>query len=104
MISIEQISGEIAALEEEKPTHLTMQKLAALYTVRDHMVIGERKEPEVVVSGTIPMISETEFSKTIYDMDTKSVMGVIDELMETLRIMQPKLYEATIRKLTTLIK
>ena len=103
MISIEQISGEISSLEEEKPTHMTMQKLAALYTVRDHMIIGEEKsEPAVIVSGAIPMLSESDFSKAVYEMDTKSVMGVIDELMDTLRLMQPKLYEAVMRKISAL--
>ena len=41
LISLEQISGEIAALEEEKPTYVIMQKLADLYTVRDHMVLRD---------------------------------------------------------------
>ena len=41
MITMEQINGEIAVLEEEKPTYTVMQKLAALYTVRDHMVISQ---------------------------------------------------------------
>lgn len=99
MISIEQISGEIASLEEEKPTHAAMQKLSALYIVRDHMILGEEKDPQIIVAGKIPMISETDFSKSIYDRDVKEVLNVLDELMETLRMIQPRLYEAVMRKL-----
>lgn len=104
MISMEQICGEIAALEEEKPTHVTMQKLASLYTVRDHMVLGaETNEvPAVTVSGTVPMISESEFSTTIYGKDVKQVLTAVDELAETLRMMEPRLYKAFISKISTL--
>lgn len=99
MISLDQISGEIASLEEEKPTYAAMQKLSALYIVRDHMILGDEKEPQIIVSGKIPMISETEFSKIIYDRDTKEILTVLDELMETLRMIQPRLYEAVMRKI-----
>ena len=103
MISIEQIGGEIAQLEEEKPTHATMQKLSALYIVRDHMILGNEDEPQtVMVTGKVPMISESEFSKQIYDRDVKKVLPVLDELMETLRLIQPRLYNAVMVKLAEL--
>ena len=101
MISIEQISGEIAALEEEKPTHVLMQKLANLYTVRDHMVIDS--EPVVssaVVVSTIPdMMSDTEFANLVVGKSTNNVMSIIDELMSTLQVINPKLYNSVIQKL-----
>jgi len=38
MISIEQLNEEISLVENETPTHTSMQKLAAMYTVRDHIL------------------------------------------------------------------
>lgn len=103
MISMEQISGEIAALEEEKPTHTLMQKLANLYTVRDHMVIDSEpavSPTTVEIRETIPdIMSDSKFMQTIVGRNVKSVISVIDELMETLRIINPKLYESVLRQL-----
>ena len=102
MISIEQISGEIAALEDEKPTHVTMQKLAALYTVRDHMVIQAKPENEVaVVYQSIPDIGTgTEFAELIQGKDSKEAVTLMDELMTALQVVQPRLYDSVIRKLS----
>ena len=46
--------------------------------------------------------SGSEFGQLLYEKGQYSVLKVVDELMETLRIMQPKLYEAFMRKLTAL--
>ena len=99
MISMEQITGEIAALEEEKPTHVTMQKLAALYTVRDHMTIDSKPIGATVSAEAVPSVSESDFAKLIDGKPLYSVFPVIDELMDTLQIIQPRLYDGVMRKL-----
>ena len=96
MISIEQINGEIAVLEEEKPTHVAMQKLASLYIVRDHMGIGE---PQVAVIQSMPLIGKSIFAQRIEGMDVKSFALIMDELMTTLAIVNPRLYESVMTKL-----
>lgn len=96
MISIEQINGEIAVLEEEKPTHIAMQKLASLYVVRDHMGIGDA---QVAVIQSMPLIGKSVFAKTIEGMDIKAFALIMDELMNTLAILNPKLYDSVIAKL-----
>lgn len=98
MISIEQINGEIAALEEEKPTHIIMQKLAALYTVRDHIVINNG--PSTPVVETVPSFGvDNEFSQIVVGKRTQDVMPVISELMDAVSVLQPRLYSSTISKL-----
>lgn len=100
MISIEQINGEIAVLEEQVPTHIVMQKLAALYTVRDHMGIQTNDTPApVVVSETIPAYGMSEFLQIIEGKDIKSVIMQIDELMSTLQVLYPRLYGSVIDNL-----
>ena len=49
MISIDELNEEITIVENEPATHTSMQKLANLYTVRDHMlsdnkVVAEYKD------------------------------------------------------------
>ena len=95
MISLEQITGEISALEGETPTHAVMQKLAALYIVRDHMIIQTpASTPDVIVA-----VSDSEFMKRASGMDCTSFMRVIDELMTTLSVVNPSLYDAVLRML-----
>lgn len=105
MISMEQISGEIAALEEEKPTHSVMQKLAALYTVRDHMVLAAQPAPaSAIVSETIPDtgINSGEFLQAISGMEIKELLPILEDLMSTLQVVQPRLYDGVMRKVKDL--
>ena len=107
MISIEQITGEISALEEEKPTHVIMQKLANLYIVRDHMGIGRNQEQDIITAtvreiNPASLSSDTDFAKAIDGMDIREVLEVMDELMETLQTIQPRLYDGVMRKLNSM--
>ena len=99
MISIEQISGEIAALEEEMPTHAVMQKLANLYTVRDHMILDVQPQPTAVVSDIVVAVSDSDFMQTVDGMPTNSLLKVMDELMTTLTVVNPRLYDSVMREL-----
>ena len=102
MISIEQINGEIAVLEDQPPTHVLMQKLAALYTVRDHMIIPQEQTPAapVVVNAEIlPEVGISDFLQTIGGKDAKFVLLQIDELMSAVQVLQPRLYDSVMRKL-----
>ena len=99
MISMEQINGEIAALENEKPTYVTMQKLSTLYIVRDHMLIGNK--PTVTNAETIPT-GTSEFMKLVSGKNQSSVFNVMDELMNTLSILNPALYNGVMRKLNNI--
>ena len=93
MISIEQITGEISALEEEVPTHAVMQKLANLYTVRDHMII------QTPTAETIVAVSDSEFMQRASGMDRVLFLRIMDELMATLSVVNPPLYDSVLRML-----
>lgn len=101
MISIEQINGEIAALEEQIPTHVIMQRLASLYTVRDHMGIVKKDNPSVSVVelDVFPEYGISEFLTTIAGKDVRSVIMQIDEMMTATQVLNPRLYDSVIRGL-----
>ena len=102
MISLEQINGEISALEEEKPTYVLMQKLANLYVVRDHLVLPTQPEPSVIVSEVISATSNSAFMQAIDGKSTKEVLFVVDELMDALQVLNPALYNNVLRKVVSL--
>lgn len=99
MISIEQITGEIAALEEQVPTYVVMQKLANLYTVRDHMGIVQETPPVISEPNKIPELGMSDFLQTIVGKDLKFVIAQIDEAMSTIQVLNPRLYDGIMRKL-----
>ena len=91
MISIEEISGEIARLEAQPTTMVTIEKLASLYVVRDHLTIS-------APTGEIPE-GESEYYCACAGKTVCEVMSVMDELMDALMIIQPRLYSAVLQKL-----
>ena len=101
MISIEQINGEIAALEAEKPTFQVMEKLASLYVVRDHIILGNHPaEPTASVTAVMPQIdSDSEFAHAICGKKTADVLAVMDELMTVLCAVNHRLYDGVMRKI-----
>ena len=79
------------------PNANTCMKLSAYYTILDHME-GKQEHysysppPEIVTHD-----SGTEFSKAIAGRSTDEVMAVFDELMDTLQVIQPRLYAGVLR-------
>ena len=87
------------------PTANTCIKLAAYYTLLDHMT--EPEAPVIMPSysyaeppeQTISFESGTEFGEIINGMDADKVLRVLDEMMSLVQATQPRLYAAVIRKL-----
>lgn len=92
------------------PNANTCVKLASYYTILDHM--NKDKEPNVDMipnysfASSLPTFeaysSKSEFGTIVKDIDYMECMKVLDEMMETMRIMVPKLYDAVMRRLTAL--
>ena len=87
MLNADEINKEIADLESQPTTYGTIQKLAWLYTVRDHLSYSD--------------IAESDFLKICSGKPVCQVMGLMNELMDALYVIQPRLYEAVLDKLTT---
>jgi len=91
------------------PNANTCVKLASYYTILDH--INKDKESNVDITPTYSFASapafeayssKSEFGTIVKDIDYMDCMTVLDEMMETMRIIVPKLYDAVMRKLTAL--
>jgi len=95
---------------ERNPNANTCIKLAAYYTIRNELFGKPEQLPATedfpAVRGysydpgpTIDYSSDTEFSQIITGRDPADVWPVMDELMSTLYVLMPKLYNAVLRKL-----
>ena len=109
MITRNDLEAAIAECQGKRdPDAKTCMMLAAFYTIRREMY-GEEKDireysyapaPPSSVRNTIEIDSNSEFAKVVNGMDQNEILPVIDELMETLNVIQPRLYDAVMDKLT----
>ena len=103
MITEKDLQEAIAECEGVRnPNANTCIKLAAFYTIRDNMYpqrptysfAPERADPEVVVTN-----GESEFMEAVDGMPVSDLMTVMDEVMEIIKVTQPRLYNSVMNKL-----
>lgn len=101
MITEHDLREAIAECEGQRnPTSSTCIKLAAFYTILEKMYPEEVQEHEpVFYSRATRYTSDTEFGRLISGMSEEKYLSVIDELMSTLQVLNPRLYAGVIRKL-----
>lgn len=93
MISVDELDRAILEHEAKDTTYANCEKLAWLYIVRDHVSGRQVRQPvPLEVDG------ESEFLRAVDGRDSVRVWALMDELMETLRVVNPRLYGAVIRK------
>lgn len=108
MITEKDLQEAIAECQGVKnPTSNTCIKLAAFLIIREHL-FGEKtqKESEPVMprysfaSGNKIFCSgDSEFAQLVNGKNQDDVMPVLEELVETIRAINPRLYAGVIRKL-----
>ena len=81
-----------------------LHSIAAFYTIKDKLY--ERKEEtagrysyDVPPEGTIMYDSDSDFAKAINNKSIYEILPVLDELMETLKYINPRLYSGILDKL-----
>ena len=110
MIREEDLREAIAEMQGQKsPNAQTCIKLAAYYIIQAHLHDkGAEREARPVeiepysISGSNPGITyegESEFAKLVHGRNQDDVMAVMDELMSTLHVMHPRLYDGVMNKI-----
>ena len=111
MITEHDLREAIAECEGQRnPNASTCIKLAAFYTIRRELfgdladpVISrgfsgaKAPDPEETVSAGYD--SGSRFSEAVKGKDLSGCLAVMDELMDTLQILNPRLHDGVIRKL-----
>lgn len=94
MLDRETIDYEIQCLENEDTDFDTCEKLAILYTVRDHIGSNHDKFTEKTEGS--------EFLTAASDVDWYEFMNILDEHMDSLKIVAPKAYSSVMAKIRRL--
>ena len=103
MLTKAELLRAIDELEDAPPTFQNCQKMAVFYTLLNS-VYGKQhteqsfaeKKPEEVIKR----YGDSEFLQAIEGKNPVDVWQIVDETMETLEVLQPKLYDAVIRQLS----
>lgn len=116
MIKLEDIEETIAEYQGvKKPTINTCIGLAALYTVKNELFkkadnpngalnldsFGYSYQPPQIETTRqlVDIDSDSEFARVVNGRNADDVWAVIDELMTTISVTNPRLYNAVMRKL-----
>lgn len=97
MISIDEIERTILECESRDTSFANCERLAWLYIVRDHFTNQQAKQPiPLETSG------ESEFLQTADGKDSVKVFEVMDELMQAVQTLHPRMYQQVIDRLKSL--
>lgn len=111
MITKEELQEGIHLCKLGEPTPEKMIRLGAYYTVYDHL-FGEEKSAPVPTYSTAPAQQEqaepidtsgnSDFLSAARGKNSAKVLDLMDELMETMKMIQPRIYDSVMRRIKEL--
>lgn len=108
MYDLREIDGAIAEFENSEPTMQRVEKLAALYIVRNQHQASETRQSEKpqpvqyyadAEPPTRAEVSGSEFLDAVSNTNLEQALKIIDELMSVLSVTNPRAYKNVMRKL-----
>lgn len=91
MIDLETVEREIEKLEHCSESYRRCELLASMYVLRDHM----RPTPGIVsatVVRVVPEMGGSDFLSAASGKSVEDVLKVVDEHLQTIKLMYPKTY------------
>ena len=107
MITKQDLEEAIAECKGQRnPNANTCIKLAAFLTLQREMY-GHAEVPAYSFASApeperITDVADSEFLQAVKGKDTESVMKIMDELMDSMQVLQPRIYDSVIRKVQNL--
>lgn len=104
MFSKSELLKAIDDLEKAPSTFQNAEKLATFYLLYDHLYTAKMppERIELVREVTIDNYEGSELYRAISGQNAEKAWGIINDLMELLKVTQPKMFEATIERLNSL--
>lgn len=112
LLDRKEIDIEIARLEYGESSYPAYAKLANLYTIRDRMDREERQvsyetsysaaPATAEFSAAVESYGDSDFLRAVYGKEQADAWAVMDDLMDTLHTVNPRVYEGVMRKIRAL--
>lgn len=115
MLDAAEIRKEIARLEYEESDYKNYAKLADLYVIRKQMQEAERGDgckyvgyysgapaPVTAEPAIVGEYGDSEFLLAVAGKNPAKAWAVVDELMDTLSLVNRKVYDSVLRKIKSM--
>lgn len=79
----------------KNPNAATCMKLASYYSILDHIAT---EKPQQRGTGYSYAGEQSEFLKAVLKLPEGEAWPIMDDLMNTLKVLQPRLYEGVMRR------
>lgn len=105
MITRQELEEAIAECKEGRVSYQSCAKLATFFTIMDHLYPEDTGEKQIkfTSSEVIGDYGESEFLKSVSGKDSFGVWIVMDELMSTIKAINPRLYSGALQKINQVI-
>lgn len=106
--NLKEIEWAIQELEKEESSFSVYAKLANLYTVRNEMMGASQPQmaslPDIGIpaSESLEQYGDSDFLIAVSGKDPAEAWKVMDDLMETLQVVNRRAYDGVMRKLDRL--
>lgn len=100
MIDLETIEREISELEARQPSYKACERLSWLYIVRDHLY--SKMYPPEGKTALKSALSGSEFLDAANGKPYEDVLRVIDEHLETIKLLYPKTFDSVVQRVKEL--
>lgn len=102
MFRRDELEKAIAECELNPQSYHDCEKLATFYTIQDHLY-GNKSEPvqagySMDAGDKVGSYGDSEFLKAVAGMDARKAWILMDELLASVKIIQPRLYDTVLRK------
>ena len=105
--NLKEIEWAIHELEQEESSFPVYAKLANLYTVRNEMLGLSAPQPQIAAyseaagpsAERLSQYGDSDFLQAVEGKDPAEAWAVMDELMETLQVVNRRTYDSVMRKL-----
>lgn len=98
MIDDREVALWIKRLETEESSWSNYEKLAALYTIQNQNR-EPVKEARMVEAYSAAPAHDSEFLRAVSNVDPARAWEVMDELMDSLKVVNERVYNSVMRKL-----
>lgn len=111
MLDPREIDIEIARLEYGESSYPAYAKLATLYTIKNQITKSEQNQQDPAKEHSFSAASEpefvglygdSEFLREIEGRNKEDVLLIVDDLMDTLQVANPRVYNGVMRKLRSI--
>lgn len=108
MITEKEILDAISECETEPITSSKVGKLADLYIIHNHLfgrtniIPQNNPRQKTIETPIIKTLCDTEFLAAINGKETQCVINILNDLFDALKILQPRIYDIIIQKLSNI--